>query len=342
MANIAISELATEATTLDDNDFLLVSKNNGTSYTSAKMKASVLKNEASGIASCKFSSDTIRTACETAIINKNIVTNDTVEKAISQSFITNDEINQFISINSSRANFIDWSQAIEFKTTLTSESLPYDCILLWSTIPSKIDINFFDVRNVLQNSTLKQCYIESGSDVLITATNSTPCYLVPLAYGSTQLEYTTNDITDWLIDGASRSKIDEYFDSIAIYGGNNTSISQNTQYTKMSQIEGLNCKYWTIQCRPKVNVIITSGGKKQYNIKYNHEYYVSGNYVHATTFTNSASVITNSGKRVLIKKGQYLTMNFRAYNANSTSITNAPANFFNNIQWSDEVNLSIG
>ena len=84
MANIAISELTSEATTLDDNDLLLVSKNNGTSYTSAKMKASVLKNSGGVIGTCKFSSDLIQTACETAITNKNIATNETLEDAISQ------------------------------------------------------------------------------------------------------------------------------------------------------------------------------------------------------------------------------------------------------------------
>ena len=59
MANIAISELDTETTSLGDNDLLLVSKDNGGSYTSAKMKGSVLK---SGVSGCQFSEDTVKNA----------------------------------------------------------------------------------------------------------------------------------------------------------------------------------------------------------------------------------------------------------------------------------------
>ena len=57
MANIAISELDTETTSLGDNDLLLVSKDNGGSYTSAKMKGSVLK---SGVSGCQFSEDAVK------------------------------------------------------------------------------------------------------------------------------------------------------------------------------------------------------------------------------------------------------------------------------------------
>ena len=59
MANIAISELDTETTSLGDNDLLLVSKNNGGSYTSAKMKGSVLKSQTSD---CQFTEDKIENA----------------------------------------------------------------------------------------------------------------------------------------------------------------------------------------------------------------------------------------------------------------------------------------
>ena len=56
MANIAISELNTTATALNDDDLILVSKteDNGASFTSAKMKGSVLK---SGVSGCQFSVD---------------------------------------------------------------------------------------------------------------------------------------------------------------------------------------------------------------------------------------------------------------------------------------------
>lgn len=338
MANIAISELSTEATTLNDNDLLLVSKNNGTSYVSAKMKASVLKNSSSGTSD--ITSEIIQAACEKAITNKNVVTKNVIENTISQSFINSDVIDEKLSNVSSRGNFIDLSQAIEFKTTLTTSCLPFDCLLVWSTVPSTITINFFDAKSVLSMLVNKQYYIESGSDVMITP-NQSSCYLIPLSYGSTQLEYVTNDITDWLVDGAGRSEIDEHFTSISVYGGNSSSISNNTQYTKMSQIEGLNCKYWTIYCKPKSNMIIASGGKKQRNAKYNHDYYVSGNYVHNSTFTNSAGATTNSGKRVFVKTDQYLTMTFMGYNTNSTAISTFPATFFNNIQWAEVGDLTI-
>lgn len=59
MANIAISELDTETTSLGDNDLLLVSKDNGGSYTSAKMKGSVLKG---GVSGCQFSEDVVKNA----------------------------------------------------------------------------------------------------------------------------------------------------------------------------------------------------------------------------------------------------------------------------------------
>lgn len=44
MSNIAISELDTTATTLNNSDLILVSKNDGTSFTSAKMTGEKLKN----------------------------------------------------------------------------------------------------------------------------------------------------------------------------------------------------------------------------------------------------------------------------------------------------------
>lgn len=329
MANIAISELASEATTLNDNDLLLVSKNNGTSYTSAKMKASVLKNSSGG-GTCNFSSDLIQTACETAIINKNVATTNTIETAISQTFNENNTINETIVTNSIKGNFIDWSQTIDFKTTLTSESLPFDCLLLWSTIPSRLDINFFDAKSVLSNSATKQCYLECGSNILVTP-NQSSCYIVPLSYGSIQLDYITNDIIDWLSDGEGRSKIDEYFDNIQVIGGNSSNHNTNVQYTKMTNIDGLSCMYWSIRCQPKTNVMIGSGGKKTYSKFYTSKYYVSGNYIHATSYTNGATAMTNSGKRVLVKANQYLTMNFIAYQ--QTSKVSSTADFFNNITW---------
>ena len=61
MANIAISELDTTATSLNDEDLILVSKteDNGASFTSAKMKDSVLK---SGVGGCQFTEDKIKNA----------------------------------------------------------------------------------------------------------------------------------------------------------------------------------------------------------------------------------------------------------------------------------------
>ena len=325
MANIAISELTSEATTLDDNDLLLVSKNNGTSYTSAKMKASVLKNSGGVIGTCKFSSDLIQTACETAITNKNIATNETLEDAISQSFISNDNLDKIISINSFKNNFIDWSQAIEIHYNLTSKSLPFDCLFVWSQLPKSITINSFNATNIFNAMGSKYCYIECGSEVQI-AVGSELCYLIPLSYGSIQSDYDTSDITDWLVDGANRSKIDEYFDSIAVYGGNvNNSIENSTQYTNMNQIEGLECKYWIIECRLKVNMIIGSGGKKNANKRYNHAYYVSDSL---TPYAKN-----NGGRKIYIPAKRKLTMTFKGYAANSITVTSFPASFFNNIQW---------
>lgn len=66
MSNIAISELNSEATVLNDNDLLLVSKQStdGTMYTSMKMKGSVLKT---GTGTCSFSSSAVKQACSEAI-----------------------------------------------------------------------------------------------------------------------------------------------------------------------------------------------------------------------------------------------------------------------------------
>lgn len=355
MANIAISEIATEATSLNDNDLLLISKNNGTSFTSAKMKASVLKGSGG---TCGFSSDAVKTACETAITNKNVATTSNVQTAvetaivtknvatttnletvISESFSRNTTINETIAINSTRSNFIDWSQAMDINTKLSCQSLPFDAIVCWSTNPTKIEIDGIEVQTML--SGFKQCYIENGHEVVIQPYSSTTCWIVPLSYGTSTLQYNTNNITDWVSDGAGRSLIDEYFDSIEIRGGASTAIASNTQYGTMSAISGISNMYWTIKCQPKVNMIIGSGGKKAANTLYNYKYYVSGTYLHATSFNTSATTITNSGKKVLAKKNSYITMNFYALTASTTTKTTALAAFFDNIKWTPLTDFNI-
>lgn len=61
MSNIAISELNTTATSLNDEDLILVSKteDSGNSFTSAKMKGSVLKSQVGG---CQFTEDKVKNA----------------------------------------------------------------------------------------------------------------------------------------------------------------------------------------------------------------------------------------------------------------------------------------
>lgn len=321
MANIAISELTSEATSLGDNDYLLVSKNNGTSFTSSKMKGSVLKTEAGG---CQFSEDKVKTVCQ---------------EAVQQSFENNDVVNQNITMNSVKSNFVDWSQAILISTSLTCQSLPFDALIMWNSLPTTFEINDVDVRTLFYSQ--KQCYIENGHQLLISPYNTTSCWIIPISYGSGQLEYNTNTIVDWVNDSENRSKIDEYFQTISIWGGNSTTVSQNTEFTSTSQIAGLQCKYWTIKCQPKINMIIGSGGVKIRNKLYKNDYYVSGDYINNSVVVVNANNMTNSGKKVLVKANQYLTMNFMAYSANSTTHIAQTADFFSNIQWSPLTDFNI-
>ena len=83
MANIAISELNTTATSLNDEDLILVSKteDNGGSYTSAKMKGSVLK---SGVSNCQFSEDKIENALSSYNVVNYDILNYTIENKLNE------------------------------------------------------------------------------------------------------------------------------------------------------------------------------------------------------------------------------------------------------------------
>lgn len=316
MASIAVSELTSETTSLGDNDYLLVSKNNGGSFTSSKMKGSVLKSEASG---CQFTTDKVKTACQ---------------QAIRESFNSNTVI------NGTKSNFIDYSKSMLITTSgLVSLSLPYDAIVMWNILPNNFEIDDVDVR--LIHYAQKQCYIESGHKILISPYNYDSCWIIPVSYGNNQLEYTTNTIADWINDSEKRSKIDEYFQAISIWGGNNVNVSSNTEYTLTSQIADLQCKYWTIKCQPKVNMIIGSGGVKTTHTFYTTDYYVSGNCINNAVVAINANIMTNSGVKVMVKANHYINMNFMAHSVHSTTHIDQTADFFNNIQWAPLTGFDI-
>lgn len=319
MANIAISELTSETTSLGDNDYLLVSKNNGGSFTSSKMKGSVLKSESSG---CQFTTDKVKTVFQ-------------------ETFLGNNVISESLLANNIKSNFIDWSQHILLTGKLTCESLPFDCLVVWVNPPNNFEIDNVDVRSVVSNTGLRQCYIENGHSIYINPYNASTCWIIPVSYGCNLLEYNTNSIVDWFDDSEYRSKINESFESISVWAGNNTNVSLNTQYTLTSQIVDLHCKYWTIKCQPKCNMIIGSGGTKTTSKFYTTDYYVSGNYINKDVVAVNANNMTNSGRKVLVREGQYLNMNFMAYSAKSTTHIAQTAVFFNNIQWAPLVNFNI-
>lgn len=83
MSSVAISEINTDADTLDDKDLILVSKSSkdGTVFTSAKMTGEKLKAAVSSSTTCGFSSDVVKEACSNAITstlnNTNIAVNST-------------------------------------------------------------------------------------------------------------------------------------------------------------------------------------------------------------------------------------------------------------------------
>ena len=84
MSSVAISEINTDANTLDDKDLILVSKSSkdGTAFTSAKITGEKLKASISSSAACGFSSDIVKEACSNAITstlnnNTNIIVNST-------------------------------------------------------------------------------------------------------------------------------------------------------------------------------------------------------------------------------------------------------------------------
>ena len=350
MANIAISELNTETTSLGDDDYLLVSKNNGGSFTSAKMKGSVLKGSSGTTGGCNFSSDTVQSACQTAITNLNVVTSTNIDNlintSISNAFINSTTINDTIAINSVKGNFIDWSQAFDLSSgtnrKFVTTNMPFDCIICWSSTPNVFNLNGVDVRTMLGAIGVKQIYVEHGSDLDLQGYGSTSgtLWAVPVSYGTSGLTYTKYDLTDFVIGGEHYDwLLENVFDTMAVYASpSSTNMSSLTPIVSQDNLKGTTAKYWQLRLVVKEGktAIIGGGGKPKVNNLYTEKYYTAGHNVVASNANPTAgNYSNNSGRKSVVSSTASLQKRvdicFVTYQKLSTTVIDSMYSIYDNI-----------
>lgn len=350
MANIAISELNTETTSLGDDDYLLVSKNNGGSFTSAKMKGSVLKGSSGTTSGCNFSSDTVQSACQTAITNLNVTTSDNIntviDNSISNAFINSTTINDIIAINSVKGNFIDWSQAFDLSSgtnrKFVTTNMPFDCIICWSTIPSTFNLNGVDVRAMLSAIGVKQIYVEHGADLDLMGygTTSGTLWAVPISYGTSGLTYTNYTLNDFVYGGEHYEwLLDNVFDTMAVYASpSSTNMLSLQPITSQDNLNGTTAKYWQLRLVVKEGktAIIGGGGKPKVNNLYTEKYYTAGHNIVSSSANPTAGNYTDkSGRKSVVSSTATLQKRvdicFVTYQKLSATVIDSACSNYNNI-----------
>lgn len=167
MANIAISDLNTEAAEVNDNDLFLVSKKgNGDTFTSAKVKASVVRESmgsGSGVSSCSFTESKVKDACQQALTTA--TTTNAIKNACGSALSESSSIQQTISEA--------FANALDATTIQNAFNAAIQDINIGDIIANSIQDVLINNTNIIENqiqNNIKGRFVDY-SNVVTLATN---------------------------------------------------------------------------------------------------------------------------------------------------------------------------
>ena len=166
MANIAISELDTEAVEVNDNDLFLISKKSDNDvYTSAKVKASVVRESmgsGSGVSSCSFTESKVKNACQQALTTA--TTTNAIKNACGSALSESSSIQHTIS--EAFANALD-ATTIQNAFDTAIQNINIGDIIA-NSIQNILISNTSIIENQIQNN-IKGRFVDYSNAVILTS-----------------------------------------------------------------------------------------------------------------------------------------------------------------------------